>query len=824
MFALRHIALAAGLLLFAAGLVLHPPWSPLLTPHLTFTGKVAAASAAAAWMLAQALRTRFAVGMALVALLLPMSFHGVGVIVGASGLLLASLGLGSLLMPAPRRVQAYGRAVEQEESSDAPWLAFPLGIGLLAGAAGWLLPMPIFSQPVITGLLILIVLLMRDRIRDQLHSARHTLMAAVDAQPLAAGALALVLLIAGLPAALPVMWSDDLATHLQIGWQLQELGYYRMDVGSQVWSTAPWLGDVAYGLLQLLAAAEGVGVLNLLMLALTAWLLLRISQVIGLDGPLPWLVAMLYVSIPLVGGLTMSMQTETASAAVTAALALWVLTAPAKPEARTLLVAAGLTGVLLGLKILNGAFVAPLAALLLWRWGFSVPWRELPRAVLLGAFIAGSSYFYAYALTGNPVLPLFNGFFESPWFQPSSIVDSRWQTGMGPLLPYWLTFRTSDYFESGGLSGGGGFALLAFLFGGIGAISDTRARPLLLAGLAAWLIPLSQVQYLRYTLPALVLLLPALVAGVVAPGRRRSLLVAGAAIIVLQLAFQPSASWLLSKQSLSTLMQDGEESLLNEMTAERLLARELRHVGKVDDRVLITGMDHPAHAELAGRGFVASWYDPELGQAVTSARSEAEGWAAAVARSGATLLWVRAHAASDGLREYLRTSQARLEKRSGAVEQYRLPWPRHPGAVIAANPDKIALRFDPRDSGDRLLAAHVELGCSQPHAPIAVAWQAERNPGNLAWVQHNWVFCSPSGVATIDMVLALPADWSRLHFEAAAVDGYGPQTLELRTQGVIERPDLARARDLSRVVRRTVCRRWKMCRELERPQLLEGPG
>ncbi len=820
--ALRPLALAAGVLMLAVGFVLHPPWTDSLAVHGETVLPWLLALALAAAALSRIARLPLAAGLLAMLGLGLLHFHGFAALTATALASLAALGLGSLLSPAPARALAFGRS-RDASPSDAPWLALPIGWGLLAGGAGWLLPFPLFAQWGFIALLLGLVVLLRRRIGDQLHAVWRALASAHRDQPVALTLLTLVLLAASLPSWLPVISADDLASHLQIGWHLHTLGYYRMDVGSQVWSTAPWLSDVAYGLLQLAAGAESVATLNLLWLLLTAFLIVRIGEAIGLEGPLPWLAAMLYASIPLVGGLTMSMQTETASAAAVAALALCVLRAPAQPDRRTLLVAAALSGALVGMKVINGAFVLALAALLLWRWRFAVPWRALPGALLLGAFIGGSSYLYAWTLTGNPLLPLFNGVFQSPWFAPESVVDQRWLKGLGPLLPYWLSFRTADYYEAGELGGAAGFALPLLLFGALAAVADARARPLLLAGMVAWLLPLTQLQYLRYTLPALVLLIPALLAGLASAPTRRSLLLAGGVIVLVQLAFQPSASWTLANGGLQTLVKRGEQRLLLETAAERVVIQQLRSRGQPEDRVLFTHPEHPAHAELAGRGFVANWYDYQLGRVLATAPNESAGWLQVAATSGANLVMVRSNGLTDGLRAFLDAHAGELVASEGVVSLYRLRWPEPPGEEVEAPPGKVAVRFPPASAGDRLVAMRVALDCNKPFAPIAVGWQADRAQ-TAAWGHHVWVVCPVTGRVDVELVLALPAGWDTVHFEAGAVEGHGDHEVALATHAHLQRPDLARSRDLSRVVRQQVCRRWKMCRELERPLLLRATG
>src|SRR5690606_27670627 len=88
-----------------------------------------------------------------------------------------------------------------------------------------------------------------------------------------------------------------------------------------------------------------------------------------------------------------------------------------------------------------------------------LPWRGLLLALIWVPIVAGSSYVYAYVLTGNPVLPLFNGVFHSPFYPQVNFHDGRWDSGLSWSLPWQLIFNSSAYGETG--NGVGPFVLIA---------------------------------------------------------------------------------------------------------------------------------------------------------------------------------------------------------------------------------------------------------------------------------------------------------------------------------------------------------------------------
>jgi len=822
MLALHRSALIAGIVLVLSGFLLFPPWEPQLSKYAAYAlPRLLVVLLVGGW-LARSLRLPLAAALLAALVLTLLIFHGVVALVSLTLLLLAGLGVGSWLSPpaTPADAVNHSHIGESGEAADSAVFACLVGGGVIAGGVAWLLPWPIFSQASLATVLLVICLLRRRAISSHLKSLRRQLSAAIREAPHASAAMVAVLWLATMPAWLPVLSSDDLATHLQLGWQLQTLGYYRMDVGSQVWSLAPWLVDVNYGLLHLLAGGEAVGPLNALWLCLTAWVIVRLSQTIGLRGSMPWLAAMLYVSVPVVGGLSLSMQTETFSALLVAALGLLILRAPQHPDARTLICAAALAGMLVGSKVLNLAFAGPLGLLLLWRWRGGLPWRVLPAALLLAAFIGGASYTYAWILTGNPVLPLFNAVFDSSWAPASNISDPRWHRGLTLTTPFWLTFDAASYYEVGLPRGAGGLALLALGGGALGALVNPLTRAMLLAALLAWVLPLTQIQYLRYTVPALTLLLPALLAGLAMGNWQRPLKAFAIAVIALQLILLPSASWILAAGGVRALSREGLEQLYTDYAPERAIARYWREHRRPSDRLLMTMPENASHAEYSGAAFVSSWYDPRLRALILAAADPEEGWRRAIEVSGANYVLLNRDALPPGLKAYLTSVGAELERADGAAWLYRLPESATGGEVHVAPEGPVSVRFHVQQDSPRLLNVKLEVDCSRPFEPFSVGWSLSRIDRPTRYLFGNWQSCPANGKAEVGIELALPAGSLHLDLDMGPVSEGSSQRLDLLVQGAIDRPDLARERELSGRIRAATCWRWRMCREVDGPRLL----
>ena len=213
---------------------------------------------------------------------------------------------------------------------------------------------------------------------------------------------------------------DDLAYHLALPSDLASLGYYRMDAQSQVWALSPWGSDVVHGIVQVLAAGEARGAVHLLWLLLALRLLWRILADEGLDARWCWLGLALFASQPLQYMLAHSMQTEMPTQTLLLGLMLLIARVDADASMRRLLAIGAVVGALLAMKVLTVVYMAPLALWFLWRWRSPHLHRLLPAALLM-LFVGGSSYAYAYAISGNPLLPLFNDVFQSPLYASATL-------------------------------------------------------------------------------------------------------------------------------------------------------------------------------------------------------------------------------------------------------------------------------------------------------------------------------------------------------------------------------------------------------------------
>jgi hypothetical protein len=367
-----------------------------------------------------------------------------------------------------------------------------------------------------------------------------------------------------------------------------------------------------------------------------------------------------------------SMQTELPAMALLPALAWLVLRDAGDGATRGLFAGAILFGALCGLKTMHAAVALPLLAWAAWRHRSAIPWRWLPLAALAVIAIGGSSYFHAWSIAGNPLLPLLNATFRSPYFPPVDFNDKRWHAGFDLDVLWEISFDTDRYLEEP--SGSFGFALVALAGAWLLALRDARTRGLAAAAAAAVLLPLLPLQYARYLQPGLVLAIPALV---VAYPQARGTAAAFWALCALNLAFATNANWMLRTGALKhTILTAGVDAALFERyLPERILAGRLRDAGADHGSVLLLPGSAIALAELGQRGRNMLWYSPRWEAAGIRADADPSGeaWAHLLHGNRIAHVILRPATLTPAQRSGLQRSGAVLAGSVGDAQWWRIP-------------------------------------------------------------------------------------------------------------------------------------------------------
>jgi hypothetical protein len=645
-----------GMALCVVGLVLNRMWEALPFPRFFEHVLIALCALAAAWPLVRWRGWSWAPALALLWLAGLVVFIGPMPVLAVVLLAATAVAVGSLLMPGP--------------------IALPLGLALIAGVLGWLLPLQIHYRAVYAVVCVALIAWRRDAIIATLHRVFGRFEEAARTCPRTAAAAMLLLGLASTGAWLPTMQYDDVVYHLGLPWQLQETARYLPDPAVQVWALAPWAGDILQGVTQVLAGGEARGALDALWLAIAAGTTFALATSLGGDARRRWWSVALLASLPLSMALAGGMQTELPAMAWLPALAWLVSRPPAHPgtavDWRGLLAGAVLFGALCELKVIHVAVALPVLIWAAWRHRHRTAWRWLPIALLLAVAVGSSSYANAWWTTGNPVLPLMNSWFRSPYFAIRDFSDPRWQGGLDADVLWDISFDTEHYFES--FDGGFGFVLIALLGVWLLALRDIRTRGLAGTASVALLLPLLPMQYARYLQPSLALLLPALVVAYPVVKRGTS---AFWALCVLNLAFATNASWMLHTGALKLVVRNIGNStpVLQHYIPERVLAMDLRKPDNRKGSVLVLPGSNVALAELGTRGRNMLWYSPRWESEAARVEADPSGraWATLLRDNRIRHVILQPARLTPAQRAGLALTGAQLVQAAGDAQWWRIP-------------------------------------------------------------------------------------------------------------------------------------------------------
>lgn len=642
-----RLLVAAGVFAALAGFVFHETWRVLPAERFALSLILALIAWTLAWPLKRLLHVSWATAL-IVVWSAALAVYAGPLPMLATGLLgLGALSVGLWITPAALPARAA--------------IATIVGLMLVAGVAGWIVTLPIHTVWLWSIALLVFIAVQRSPLLRAARAAREGWHDAVTASPRASALCVMLLGLASTACWLPAMQMDDLTYHLGLPTQLMLHARYAPAPDYQVWSFAPWAGDVLHGIAFVLSRQEAHGAVNALWMLLAAGAIWSIVSSLRASPTERWASLALFASLPPLVWIAAGMQTELAATAVTLALLAVIVTdAPGRLWAGTALFAG-----LFALKLVHGVAALPLLLYAGWRQWPQWPWARLLFASLMFAALAMSSYAQSWLATGNPVLPLFNDTFRSGFFPAEQFSDPRWHAGFSPDLLWRMTFDTDRYVE--GWDGGLGFALIAL--SGLWLLQWLRPgkRVLMFAVTSTLLLPLMPMQYARYAFPGIALLMVLLPIGSEAAllptgretaPRRRWLTWLVVGVCTLNLAYQANASWLHHSAALKRTIRSGgsAEAVLPTYLPERLLLQRI--AGDSNDIVLATDPARGFVAELGGRGRTVSPHDPSLAEVAMHANSDLSGaaWAALFARERIRWVLVNAETASPALRAGLARS------------------------------------------------------------------------------------------------------------------------------------------------------------------------
>lgn len=483
----------------------------------------------------------------------------------------------------------------------------------------------------------------------------------------------------------PSVAFDDNALHLRMWAELTYQHRYGFDVVGQIWAVAPFAVDLLHGIVSLVAADDARGALNvalLLLLLRQLWVLGGLLH--GGGGGVRLLGLVLFATTPILANLLTSLQTELFLGLLAAAGVRVLLGREDVPPGARLLAllaiaamccATKLPGAVLGVSLLVAHGVNGLSRL---------SFRELRPGWLLAlllvfAGVALHSYLAAWQMTGNPLFPLYNGIFKSPYFPAVNFSDIRYIKGMN-LENYWrIFFRTGEFFESKDFVAG--FQYLLPLPLAIVSLCLTVPRrvalsvllPLASFGLAMF----AATQYWRYLFPVLPLatiVLGTLISEGVGGGGPRLGKVVLCAYAAINLYFLPGVSWFFDDAPQQALTAAGRQTLTERLAPARLLTEYVSREFP-GERVLYD-VDVPYGAALHGTPYYVTWYAPGRADRFNGWQSVSDVQEFMRTERIRFVVWdLAAPAQPLGARRLLREYLARFgvpERRAGSTILYRL--------------------------------------------------------------------------------------------------------------------------------------------------------
>jgi hypothetical protein len=638
--AARTAGLLAGLLLLWSGLRSgalfdQSLWEPKAVENiLKLAGVVAGAAVLILLVGRRHARTAFAAGLAGILLVA----FGLTASAAVGFMLLSCLALGDLIIGQ--------RSRSQWEPLVAALLAMLAGLAAYALMTALFIGYPINTSLFYTVLLVLPIAFDRHGIAAHIRafttwSGERTL---VGFGPMIFGT-AIVFLIAvhAVHSAVPERYADALALHFLIATTVEALGRWHFDVHTHLWAVMPMAGDFVFTIAHLLGGELAAKLLNVvLLLAIVGLFHQLVRRVSG--GTFALGMACLFLSMPIAFIETATLFIENPLTVFilggfTAATSLW----PGKDHSgsdvgRTAMAIFLLIGGAVATK-LTGIFLAgPIglfALVCLVRRGGVM--GSLPAIAACTVIVALSCqpYLNAWLLTGNPFFPLLNGIFQSPFFPPENFENRTYAGRLSAGLLYRMTFTSSQFLESA--NGAMGFQFVLLGIAGLFSVM-LRPRPLTVLGLAAGVMLVAPIlintQYIRYVYPAFPLLL--LACASVAPretamerpsfGRAldRGLLLLLAGTAALNLAFVPSAGWILRNFDL--------EAVFSPEARRKAMLRDVPHRSMIDlvnvqlgTRARVGIIGNPIAAGLQGTPLFANWYNQGFGIRMLSVTSTDNG-------------------------------------------------------------------------------------------------------------------------------------------------------------------------------------------------------
>jgi hypothetical protein len=478
---------------------------------------------------------------------------------------------------------------------------------------------------------------------------------------------------------MPEIGHDSLAMHMFVPSFIAQHQAWHFDAGTYVWAVMPMFVDWLYTAGYLFAGETGARLVNVGCILLLAVLVQRLALWAGACRVgASWAVLLLLVT-PLSFLESSSLFIE----------GMWsVLAAGGTLSLLRLLTKSGnaKTNLLLGSMLLGGSLAAkavsfiiiPVLALVLLaglrRWFTRDLLPVAGLALLLFLVTAATPYVTAYVLTGNPVFPFFNAYFQSPIYPPVNFKSAVFSNGVAWDTLYRITFDSGKYLEA--KDGAAGFQWLLLVLPAAITLTLARHRRALLLGLICmgwfWLT-FEQTAYLRYVFPsfALACVLAGVLLSVAKQAGRwawRASIVVALVTLALNILYFDSGTY-YGKIDLHVITDPREKTAY--LNRRLPLRSAVKLVNELNLRFApVAFFSAPLITGLKADALLTNWYNPRFQNAAVTAGS-ADELGRLLAREGVDFLVVDYNWKHN--RFYLQASEVGDEiAKMGSVSVYRL--------------------------------------------------------------------------------------------------------------------------------------------------------
>lgn len=445
-------------------------------------------------------------------------------------------------------------------------------------------------------------------------------------------AIAVVALIYFVVALMPEAGYDALVTHLFVPAHLALRHQWGFDASTYVWAVLPMLGDWIFSIGYMLAGETASRLTNLGFIFVLGWLVRELVLWAGGAAVGARWAVLIFLSTPLTftEGSTLFIESVWASFVVAGTLLiLRASTVSGKP--RFDLPTAGLLlGCALAAKAVTFTILPILLLLLVWRyrsWYKTIGLPFLSFGLSLFLAIGVIPYATAWRLTGNPVFPLFNKIFQSPYFDVAANFNNPlFNAGITWDVLYRVTFETGNYLEAS--AGASGFQwLLLFIPTLIQLIvfRQIRGIKLLLVGVLAIAVLFHSQSYLRYAFPSWAILAAAMGVALSAalsagPFIRNWWYATAAITVALNLLFINAGAFYRD----FPLKSIGDISLREQYLLGRLPIRNaVELVNQLNaERTSVAVFSQPLTAGLSADALHPNWYNHKFQNEIASIQTE----------------------------------------------------------------------------------------------------------------------------------------------------------------------------------------------------------